>query len=457
MAAKAKVTFVCQQCGTGYPRWMGRCTTCGEWNTLVEEMARPSSPKSRAAHTHPKVIGLAEVAKQDVPRHHTGIGELDRVLGGGLVPGSVVLLGGDPGMGKSTLMLQALTQLARAGLSVLYVTGEESLAQVADRAQRLGTMHTDRISMMASSELEDILAAIESEGPGAVVVDSIQTTRTQALESASGSVGQLRQVTSELVHAAKQKGCAVFLIGHVTKEGALAGPKVLEHLVDTVLSFEGDCSNAFRLIRVTKNRFGPTHEVGVFEMVSEGLREVKNPSSLLLAERPAGASGSVIVATADGTRSLLVEVQALVAPAAYGTSRRVATGLDAGRLAILLAVLDRKAGVQVLDRDVFASIAGGVRVDERALDLALALAVVSSVRNRPVSPHMVVMGELGLAGEVRAVPRMEPRIAEAGKMGFQTIMMPNSNAERVRPQELRGLQVVAVSNLSQALQHAFSS
>ncbi len=451
--AKPKTVYACNACGATSPRWLGRCPSCGEWNTLVEEVVRPAAAKSGAAaraSTASPVL-LADVEADDARRIPIGIGELDRALGGGLVAGGVVLLGGDPGIGKSTLLMQALAALAAQGRVALYVTGEESAAQIALRGRRLGAEGIERVHVQATTDLADVEAAIAKLRPDVVVLDSIQTVRSADLESVSGSVAQIREVSARLVDVAKREGIALFLIGHVTKDGALAGPKLLEHIVDTVLAFEGDSGHAFRLVRATKNRFGPANELGVFEMVKEGLREVPDPSALFLAERKRDASGSLVVATAEGSRPLLVEVQALVAPAVYGAARRVATGVDASRLAILLAVLERKADVHVLDRDVFVSIAGGARVDERATDLGLALAVVSSLREKPVSPELVAFGEIGLAGEVRAVPRPAPRLAEARKMGYSRVVLPKGNAERLTSAERDALDLVPVTSLAEAL------
>jgi DNA repair protein RadA/Sms len=455
-SSKTRTRYVCEECGQSTPRWLGRCPGCGAWNSLTEERASQASKTPAASETGARrgarAVPLGEVRTDDARRLSTGLAELDRALGGGSVVGGVTLLGGDPGIGKSTLLMQALDGLASGGSDALYVTGEESAAQVALRAERIGGQAMRSVRVLASTELEDVEAAVSDRAPAVLVVDSIQTLRASELESAPGSVAQLREVTSRLVDLAKGRSIALFLIGHVTKEGAIAGPKVLEHLVDTVLSFEGDGSHAFRMVRATKNRFGPAGEVGVFEMIREGLREVPDPSALLLAERPEQSSGSLVTPTAEGTRPLLVEVQALVAPALYGSARRVASGLDANRIGILLAVLQRKAEVHVLDRDVFASVAGGVRVEERALDLAVAVAIVSSLRDRPVAANLAVFGEIGLAGEVRAVPRAGVRIAEARKMGFRRIVLPKANLERLSAEESQGVELTGARSLAEALE-----
>lgn len=454
MAKVGKTLYECTACGAQSPKWLGRCSGCGGWNTL-EEVRAPSAPRGgggrAGAAAHP--VPLGEVSTRPERRHPCGIAELDRVLGGGIVEGSVVLIGGDPGIGKSTLLMQAMAGLSAAGKRVLYVTGEESEAQVALRARRIGL--SPEVMLLATTELSDVEAALQGEHYDVAVIDSVQTLRSPELAGAAGSVGQLREVAAQLTGMAKRGDTAMFLIGHVTKEGALAGPKVLEHLVDAVLSFEGDPSHAYRLVRSVKNRFAPTHEVGVFEMVQEGLREVADPSSLFIDERPRRAAGSVVVCSAAGTRPLLVEVQALVAPAQYGSSRRVATGLDAQRLSLLLAVLHRKAGVPVLDQDVFISAAGGVRVDEPAVDLALCLAVVSSLRERPLREGTAAFGEVGLAGEVRAVSRAAQRIAEARKMGLSQVILPRTDAARLSPAEAEGIELLPVASVEDAIQHAF--
>ncbi|HEY2733082.1 MAG TPA: DNA repair protein RadA [Polyangiales bacterium] len=454
MSKAAKTVYECTACGVTSAKWLGRCGGCGGWNTIEETRisARTSSSRS-ISQTLAKPIAIAEVASDEADRFSTGLPELDRVLGGGVVPGGVVLLGGEPGIGKSTLLMQALAGAAISGKRVLYVTGEESAAQVAMRARRLGMR--ERLLLLATTDLADVVAALDAAEQDVVVIDSIQTLRSGDLESSAGSVAQLRDVSSRLTELAKQRGIALFLIGHVTKDGGLAGPKVLEHLVDTVLSFEGDPTHAYRIVRATKNRFGPAQELGVFEMARDGLREVLDASALFIAERPLRAAGSVVTATTQGTRPLLVEVQALVAPALYGAPRRVTTGLDANRLAVLLAVLQRRAGVQVLDQDVFASVAGGLRVDEPAVDLALCIAIVSSLRDRALERDVSLFGEVGLTGELRAVARPAARVREAQKLGFTRIVLPAANAAQLSAEERAGVELLGVADLDAALAAAF--
>jgi DNA repair protein RadA/Sms len=457
-APKTKTVYVCTECGDDSPKWLGRCPACNAWSTLVERRESQSGPRttrSNVAGDQTQALAISEIGADAAQRISTGQGELDRVLGGGPVLGGVVLLGGDPGIGKSTLLMQALAGIARSGRSVLYVTGEESAAQVALRARRLGGEGMDAIVVQATVDLDEVIATIERLTPAAVVIDSVQTVRVAGLDAAAGSVGQLREVAARLVEVGKRRGIAMFLIGHVTKDGSIAGPKLLEHLVDTVLTFEGDATASFRIVRATKNRFGPAHEMAVFEMVRDGLREVPSPSALFLRERPARAAGSVVTPIAEGSRPVLVEVQALVAPPQYGPARRVATGLDGNRLSILLAVLERKAEVHVLDRDVFASVAGGARIDERAADLAVAIAVASSLRDRAVPPELAVFGEVGLAGELRAVPRAAARIAEARAMGFSRVVLPRGNVTQLTAEERSGVEVIGVPGLGEAMAHAF--
>lgn len=456
--AKNKTVFVCTECGDDSPKWLGRCPACGAWSTLVarrEPVGGATARATNVAGDQSPALAIRDVGSDEARRIETGIPELDRVLGGGPVLGGVVLLGGDPGIGKSTLLMQALAGIARAGKQALYVSGEESAAQVALRARRIGAPGMDAIVVQATLDLDEVFATIERLSPTAVVIDSVQTVRIAALQAPAGSVAQLREVAARLVEVGKRRGIAMFLIGHVTKDGTIAGPKLLEHLVDTVLTFEGDATASFRVVRTTKNRFGPAQEMAVFEMVRDGLREVASPSALFLRERPSRAAGSVVTPIAEGSRPMLVEVQALVAPPQYGPARRVATGVDGSRLAILLAVLERKAEVHVLDRDVFASVAGGARVEERAADLAIAIAVVSSLRDRAIAPELAVFGEVGLAGELRAVPRGAARVAEARAMGFTRVLMPRGNAAQLTEEERAGVEVIGAPGLAEAMQHAF--
>ncbi len=459
--AKQKSIFVCQSCGTTAPRWMGRCAGCGEWNTLVEETTGGDvdapTPSARGISVAGQAVAqkIGEVRHDKLPRILSGTPELDRVLGGGIVPGSALILGGEPGIGKSTLLLQMVCDLAARGLQVLYVTGEESAAQVAMRAERLERKGAREVSLLATTQLEDVEGVLLKTPPSIVILDSVQTIRSAALSSAAGSVGQLREVTARLVELAKVKGFALFFVGHVTKEGSLAGPKVLEHLVDVVLTFEGDRTYAYRLVRSTKNRFGPAHEVAVFDMGPQGLSEVPDPSALFLAERPVGASGTIVMPSAEGTRPLLVELQALVAPAAYGAARRIATGLDAQRLSVLLAVLHRKAGVHVLDQDVFASVAGGLVIDEPATDLAMCLAIVSSLRDKAIAQEVAAFGEVGLAGEVRAVPRADQRLLELASMNFKRVILPKGNVTTGKLRVPKGMELVPVTNIDVALGSVF--
>ncbi|MCS6830525.1 MAG: DNA repair protein RadA [bacterium] len=430
---KAASHFVCQQCGYESPKWMGRCPECGEWNSLVEEVVVPSPkrrPARQASVTGAQPVRLAEVSLEALPRLSTGMGELDRVLGGGIVAGSLVLLGGDPGVGKSTLLTQVADILSH-DMTVLYVSGEESAHQIKLRARRLGVTGAN-LYVLAETNLEAILAQIADLRPALVIVDSVQTTHTNELESAPGTVAQVRACGVALQRVAKEQGIAVFLVGHVTKEGALAGPKALEHLVDTVLTFEGDPHLNYRILRATKNRFGSTDEVALFEMREQGLVAVQNPSEWLLSERATHSPGSVVTAVMEGTRPLLVEVQALVTHSYLSQPRRQVTGLDYNRVSMVLAVLEKRAGVRLSDKDVFVNAAGGIYVREPAADLAIALAVVSSLKDRALPPDMVVFGELGLAGEVRSVIHTEQRVREAQRLGFSRVMLPRRDAKALK-------------------------
>ncbi len=447
--ARVTTQYVCQVCGATSPRWLGRCIACRAWDSLVEEARKAGKGSGMSSSTRrPGAASpISEVPADREERLPTGIGELDRVLGGGAVLGGATLLGGDPGVGKSTLLMQALSGIASTGARALYVSGEESAGQTASRARRLGAVQ-DTLFVLAESDLDAVLSAIAEVKPAAIVLDSVQTVRSPSLESAAGTVSQLREIAFRLVELCKAKNIAAFLVGHVTKDGTLAGPKVLEHLVDTVLAFEGERGQAFRSLRAQKNRFGSATEVGVFEMTQDGMREVKNPSALFLAERPKGASGSAICATCEGSRPMLVEVQALVSPFVHGAPRRTANGVEPSRLAMILAVLERKAGFALGGCDVFVNVAGGVRVDEPAMDLAVALALASSLRDRPVPPDLVAFGEVGLAGEVRSVSRASARLGEAESMGFSRAVVPLAHAPARRAS---GMDVAGVKTVEEAL------
>lgn len=446
---RKKTVYSCSECGCQSPKWMGKCPDCGAWNSMAEEQLIPST-KGRMTVTGKSVpMPINEVPPQAEQRLSCGIVELDRVLGGGLVPGSLVLIGGDPGIGKSTLLLQAMHHLASLG-TVLYVSGEESAAQTRLRGERLGV--TDKqLLVLAENCLEEIISQVEKLKPTAVVVDSIQTVWTQSMESAPGSVSQVRESAGKLMLLAKSSGIPVFIVGHVTKDGAIAGPRVLEHMVDTVLYFEGDRGHPYRILRAVKNRFGSTNEIGVFEMKSGGLAEVTNPSELFLSERPLDAPGSVVTASLEGSRTLLVEIQALVTPSVYGTPRRTTLGVDSNRLALLVAVLEKKAGLHLGGQDIFLNVAGGARLTEPAADLAILLAVASSHLDRPVNPDCVIFGEVGLAGEVRAVTQPEQRIGEAVKLGFKRAILPAGNLRRIEKSKLELLDVINVSDVLQFL------
>jgi DNA repair protein RadA/Sms len=445
--AKAKTVYSCTECGGTAPKWQGQCPQCGAWNTLVETVAAPVSARfENVAGLRSAITSLASVSARENERIATGLAEFDRVTGGGLVAGGVVLLGGDPGIGKSTLLLQASAALG-ATRRTLYVTGEESLEQIALRAQRLG-LDNAPIELLAEVQLESIVAAIASTQPEVVVVDSIQTIYTEALQSAPGSVAQVRECAAQLTRLAKQRGVIVVFVGHVTKEGAIAGPRVLEHIVDTVLYFEGDPHSSFRLVRAIKNRFGAANELGVFAMTERGLKGVSNPSALFLSQHAQNVPGSAIVATLEGSRPLLVEVQALVDPVQGGVPRRLAVGLDAQRLSLLLAVLHRHGGVETGGYDVFVNAVGGVRILEPAADLAVLSAIDSSLKNRALPHKSIVFGEVGLAGEIRPVQRGQERIREAAKLGFTTMLVPSANKPK---QGIDGVKVVAVDRVDEAL------
>jgi DNA repair protein RadA/Sms len=445
--AKSKRSYDCEACGSRFSQWQGQCPDCGGWNTLTE--LRDISARAERSHYAGDVqfSRLSEVAVEKVSRLATGFGELDRVLGGGLVPGSVVLIGGDPGIGKSTLLLRALADMSAAG-PACYVSGEESLDQIGLRARRLG-VGTAPVELLAETRVERILAGLEQRPPAVLVIDSIQTLYSEALQAAPGSVSQLRECAAQLVRFAKTRNTAAVLVGHVTKEGMLAGPRVLEHMVDTVLYFESDLGSRFRIIRATKNRFGAANEMGFFVMESGGFKEVKNPSAIFLARRNEPVSGSVTLVTREGTRPVLVEVQALVDQVGSHTPRRVAQGLDGQRLGMLLAVLHRHCGIALGDCDIFANVVGGLKVSETAADLAVSLACLSSFRERPIDPKLIVFGEVGLTGEIRPVPFGEERIAEAAKHGFKTAIVPMANT----PRNTAEIAVIGVERLGQVLEH----
>lgn len=446
--AKAKTIYSCTECGGQSPKWQGQCPSCMAWNTLVESIAETvTSNRYAALAPSAGLQKLAEVEAAEVPRQPSGISEFDRVLGGGFVDGGVVLIGGDPGIGKSTLLLQTLCHVGKTR-KALYVSGEESAQQIAMRAKRLG-LDASPIDLLAEIQLEKILAILQTHKPEIAVIDSIQTVYSEALQSAPGSVAQVRECSAQLTRVAKQLGIAVILVGHVTKEGALAGPRVLEHIVDTVLYFEGDPNSSFRLIRAFKNRFGAVNELGVFAMTEKGLREVSNPSALFLSHHAEQVAGSCITVTQEGTRPLLVEVQALVDEAHAPNPKRLCVGLEQNRLAMLLAVLHRHAGIACFDQDVFVNAVGGVKISEPAVDLAVLLAIVSSLKNKPLNNKLIVFGEVGLAGEVRPVQRGQERLKEAAKLGFTHAIVPKANAPK---QAIKDMQVFTVERLEQALE-----
>jgi len=451
--AKLKSVYTCTECGASEPKWQGQCPSCNAWNTLVETVAETSASTNRYANkfeglaTTGQLQKLSSVQAAEISRIPTGISEFDRVLGGGLVEGGVILIGGDPGIGKSTLLLQTLCHLGRNSKAI-YVSGEESPQQIAMRAQRLGLDASD-LDLLAEINLEKILATLQTHKPNIAVIDSIQTVYSEALQSAPGSVAQVRECSAQLTRLAKQLGITVILVGHVTKEGALAGPRVLEHIVDTVLYFEGDQNSSFRLIRAFKNRFGAVNELGVFAMTEKGLREVANPSALFLSHHESQVAGSCITVTMEGTRPLLIEVQALVDESHAPSPKRLCVGLEQNRLAMLLAVLHRHAGVACFDQDVFINAVGGVKISEPAVDLAVLLSIISSLKNKPLNDKLIVFGEVGLAGEVRPVTGGQVRLKEAAKLGFTQAIVPKANAPKT---SVSGMEVIAIDRLEQALQ-----
>ena len=443
---KIKSSYVCSDCGASALQWFGACPSCGAAGTLTETIAERGAVK-RIAGAAPGAVALDEVETRELERLSTGIGELDRVLGGGLVAGQVVLIGGDPGIGKSTLILQALSSMGGSS-KTLYISGEESAEQVALRARRLA-LDARSVRLIAEIQLERIDAALHAQRPQVAVVDSIQTLWSEALQSAPGSVAQVRECAAQLARHAKKSGTALFIIGHVTKDGAIAGPRVLEHIVDTVLYFEGDPHSSFRLVRAVKNRFGAVNELGVFAMTDRGLRAVANPSALFLSHHEKNVAGSCVLATLEGTRPLLVEIQALVDSAHTPNPRRLSVGLEQNRLAMLLAVLNRHAGIVTWEQDVFVNAVGGVRIGEPAADLAVTLAIVSSLTDKPIAAKTVVFGEIGLAGEVRPAPRGQDRLKEAAKLGFEKAIVPKANQPKAK---LAGIEVIAVERVDQAVQ-----
>ncbi|MFT8882404.1 MAG: DNA repair protein RadA [Liquorilactobacillus hordei] len=454
---KIKTQYVCQNCGYSSPRYLGRCPNCGAWNTLVEEVEKPNktNKKTRVSFSgsSPKPQLIDEVDVQDNPRTTTASVELDRVLGGGIVPGSLILIGGDPGIGKSTLLLQLSGQLAKQELTVLYVSGEESAMQIKLRAQRLG-VKGQQFYLYPETDMTSIHQYIDKLKPDFVVIDSVQTMQEPEMSSAVGSVAQIREVTAELMQIAKTNGITIFIVGHVTKGGAIAGPKILEHMVDTVLYFEGDLHHAYRILRAVKNRFGSTNEIGIFEMKEGGLYEVANPSEIFLEERLNGATGSAIVVSLEGTRPILVEIQALVTPTAFGNAKRTTTGLDHNRISLIMAVLEKRAGLLLQNQDAYLKAAGGVKLDEPAIDLAIAVSIVSSYRDAQSQATDCFIGELGLTGEIRRVNRIEQRVAEAAKLGFKRVILPKNNLAGWTPP--RDINVVGVSTLSEALKVTFN-
>ncbi|NDO51354.1 DNA repair protein RadA [Lachnospiraceae bacterium MD335] len=454
MAKKITTVFFCQECGHESSKWMGQCPACKKWNTFVEEKVSVTgsgmggASKTAAVREAQKPVELSAISLNDGERMMTGIAELDRVLGGGIMQGSLILVGGDPGIGKSTLLLQVCRQLSLAGRKVLYISGEESLKQIKLRAMRIGEFQ-DNMLLLCETNLGLVEEAIRRVNPEAVIIDSIQTMYQEEVSSAAGSVSQVREATNVFLRLAKQLGISIFIVGHVTKEGTVAGPRVLEHMVDTVLYFEGDRYASYRILRGVKNRFGSTNEIGVFEMRKEGLAEVKNPSEYMLSGKPKGASGSVVVCSVEGTRPILVEIQALVCRTNFGIPRRQTTGTDFNRVNLLMAVLEKRLGLQIGDCDAYVNIAGGMKINEPATDLGIVMAIVSSFRNRAVDEKTLVFGEVGLSGEVRAVTMAQQRVLEAKKLGYDAVIMPRVNLEGMEP--VKGIKVIGVGGIGEAI------
>lgn len=449
MAKGKNNVFFCQECGYESSKWVGQCPACKAWNTMVEEIVDKKSSVTHRQITEVQVAKLNDVQSSSEKRMDTHIEELNRVLGGGIVPGSLVLVGGDPGIGKSTLLLQTCKSLSDQKIAVLYISGEESLQQIKMRADRIG-IFSDEMTLLCETNLDLIQGVIEERKPQVVVIDSIQTMFRENVNSAPGSVSQVREATSVLMRLAKEQGIAIFVVGHVTKEGTVAGPRVLEHMVDTVLYFEGDRYASYCILRAVKNRFGSTNEIGVFEMCQSGLREVPNPSEYMLDGKPKNASGSIVVCTMEGTRPLLVEIQALVCHSAFGMPRRTAAGVDYNRVNLLMAVLEKNVGVRLADQDAYINIAGGMKVSEPATDLGLVLAIISSFRNRPIAEDMICFGEVGLSGEVRSVNMVEQRIAEAHKLGFKQCILPKVCMKNIQKPD--GMLLKGVENVREALE-----
>ncbi|WP_078578548.1 DNA repair protein RadA [Salipaludibacillus agaradhaerens] len=450
--AKRKTKFVCQDCGYESTRWMGKCPGCQNWNTLVEEIESDSSAPKRGFSTGEKRTVKPEpitaIERTEEPRISTYINELNRVLGGGIVPGSLVLVGGDPGIGKSTLLLQVSSTLSERKQRVLYISGEESTKQTKLRADRLG-IGNDQLFVLAETDVDNIEKVIEEMKPSLVIIDSIQTVYLESITSAPGSVSQVRECTSAFMRIAKTKGIAIFLVGHVTKQGSIAGPRILEHMVDSVLYFEGERHHTYRILRAVKNRFGSTNEIGIFEMKEEGLEEVLNPSEIFLEERSTGAAGSAVVASMEGTRPVLVEIQSLISPTSFGNPRRMATGIDHNRISLIMAVLEKRVGMMLQNHDAYVKVAGGVRLDEPSIDLAIAVSIASSFRDAPTAPADAIVGEVGLTGEVRRVTRIEQRVNEAVKLGFKRVIIPKKNEGGWTIPS--GIEVTGVSSVNEAI------
>jgi DNA repair protein RadA/Sms len=454
VTGKVRTIYVCQSCGYQSSKWLGRCPECEQWNSFVEEQTagRTSGLSGRRERLSVTPIAISQINAGEGERRATGIDELDRVLGGGVLPGMVILVGGDPGIGKSTLLLQVAGHMSHAGQSVLYVSGEESAKQTRLRAERVQAI-SDRLFILPDTSLERIVEHIDALRPKLIIMDSVQTLSSEQLQSGAGSIGQIREVTARMVEIAKSLDIATFLVGHVTKDGALAGPKVLEHMVDCVLYFEGEASHVFRILRAVKNRFGSVNEIGVFEMTRDGLCEVRNPSQIFLSERAKDTSGSAVVCTLEGTRPLLVEVQALASASPLAMPRRVATGLDVNRVALLIAILEKRLGLHLHGEDVYLNVAGGIRITEPAVDLGVAAAIASSFRDRAIDADLMIIGEVGLGGEVRAIPQLEARLREAEKLGFQRALVPASN--RLPDIALRKIQITPVTSIVAAFESLF--